>query len=319
MGNEIARVIITGDDHLSSKNRGVHNNYPEESLNYYKYITEVIKSYGCTHCIGAGDFTYGRFHTLEYRNLVEAELERRLNLVNGNYYMIKGNHDIASYGMTEYEFYLRKGLFKPAQNLQVGNLNINMVNFDEYDSTDIKIEDGKENIIITHGYFKFKDTMMPNYGNALILDEYEKWAGISYLICGHIHNEHAFSGKVIKGNRAYDLNVHYLPCLSRPDYMEGNMADTGSVIIIQVYDDNTVNFNRIPIQLLPLEASFNLALKDKEEKHKEAIKIDVKDVVESLDNFERVIGNPEDIINAKTDIDERYRKKAIELLQSALA
>lgn len=319
MANEIARIMITGDDHLSSKNRGVHNNYPEESLNYYKYVTDIIQNYGCTHCIGAGDFTYGRFHTLEYRNLVEAELERRLKLVHGNYYMVKGNHDIASYGMTEYEFYLKKGLFKPAQLIQVGGLNINMVNFEEYDSTDITIENGKENIIVTHGYFKFKDTMMPNYGNAVILDEYEKWAGINYLICGHIHNEHAFSGKVIKGNRAYDLNVHYLPCLSRPDYIEGNMADTGSMIVIQVFDDNTVNYNRIPIQLLPLETSFNLALKDKEEKHKEAIKIDVQDVVDSLDNFERVIGNPEDIINAKTDIDERYRKKAIELLHSALA
>lgn len=319
MPNEIARIMITGDDHLSSKNRGVHNNYPEESLNYYNYVTELLKGYGCTHCIGAGDFTYGRFNTLEYRNSVEEAIENRNKVVNGNYYVIKGNHDIATYGMTEYEFYLSKDKFKGSQLLKVGNLVINMVNFSEYNDTPISIEDGKENIVITHGYFKFKDTLLPNYGDAIILDEFEKWAGINYLICGHIHNEHAFKGQIIKGNRAYDLNVHYLPCLTRPDYIEGNTPEEGSVIVIQVFDDGPVNYNRIPIKLLPLEQSFNLALKDREKKHAESIKIDIKDVVESLDGFERVVGNPEDIINARKDIDERYRKKAIELLHSALA
>lgn len=311
---DIANILICGDSHLGSKNRGSHNNYPEESFYYYKYATDAAIEYKATHFIGLGDLTFGRFGTLDYRILVEKEMERRREALNGNVWEIRGNHDIATYGMTEYTFYLQKGMFRGSENLSIGNLNINMVDYGEYDNTPVNIEMGKTNFLLTHGYFRFKDTNMPPYGEALILDDYSKWFGMDYMISGHIHTEHVFSGNIIKGNEAHEMTVHYLPCNARPAYIKGGMADEGALALISIHSDGTFNYSRIEVPLWDLDKSFNLAVREKEIQHKEDTKVDVSDVVNSLDKFERVVGNPEDIIMGRLDIDIKYRKKAIELL-----
>lgn len=133
-GDIIAKVMIYGDDHLSSKNYGGHRDYPNETLHILKMLTDYAEDNGVTHIIGLGDFTYYRFHTLEYRKKVEEQLERQFRLTHGNRYQLKGNHDEASYGMTEYEYYIAKGLLKPAETINISNiLNINMLNYGDMD------------------------------------------------------------------------------------------------------------------------------------------------------------------------------------------
>lgn len=316
---EIARIIIGGDSHLSSKNRGSHNDYPQESFYYYKYATDVAEYYKATHYIGLGDLTFGRFGTLEYRSMVEQEMERRKKLLNGNVWELRGNHDIATYGITEYTFYLNKKMFRGSENLQIGKFNINMVDYGEYKDKDIIIENDKINFLLTHGYFRFENTQLPPYGEALILDHYEKWFGIDYLICGHIHNEHVFQGDIIKGNEAHGMTVHYLPCNARPAYQKEGMITTGSLVCLILNDDGTYSYNRIEVPLWDLGKSFNLAVREKDAQHKADTKVDVSDVVHSLDKFDRIVGNPEDVIMAKNDIDIKYRMKAVELLKNASA
>lgn len=120
----LATILIYGDIHLNSKNYGGHKDYANESLGYFQKITETAQEIGATHIIGLGDFTFSRFHTLEYRSKVEDELEKQYKLTNGNRFELKGNHDVAGYGMTEYEYYVEKGLLRPSTNLQIGNVNI---------------------------------------------------------------------------------------------------------------------------------------------------------------------------------------------------
>ena len=112
---EIGKILIYGDIHLSSKNYGGHRDYARESLEYFKKITEAVEKHNISCLIGTGDFTFGRFHSLEYRKAVEDELEKQFKLTNGNRYELKGNHDSATYGMTEYEYYTYKGLLKKSE------------------------------------------------------------------------------------------------------------------------------------------------------------------------------------------------------------
>jgi predicted phosphodiesterase len=315
---EIARILVEGDAHLSSKNRGAHRDYPNESLKYFNYVSELAKNYGCTHIVNLGDLTYGRFGTLEYRNLVDEAFRVRNEICNNNFYVIKGNHDSATYGQTEYEYYLNKGVFKGAENLVLGNCNINMVNFGEQDTAPINVDDEHTNIVLTHGYFKFKSTELPPYGEPVILDEFEKWFGVNNIICGHIHKEHIFEGNMIKGDRAVKTTVHYLPCLSRPSY-EADMPTVGAVDIIRVFDDSEPIITRVEIPLLPIEESFNLEQKVSETEHKERVSVDVSDIVKELSDFERVGGDPDNVIRNMEEVDIRYRNRALELLKEAEA
>lgn len=321
---DLARILIYGDIHLNSKNYGAHVNYPVESLHYFKTITDKVEELKATHLIGLGDLTYGRFHALEYREAVEKELRKQYSLVNGNRYELKGNHDKATYGMTEYEYYINKGLLKKSTNLKIGNVNISMVDYNQCFQSPILDASNKDeiNIVLAHNFFKFSDTRIANYGNAIELDYFTKWFGVDYLISGHIHNTEMFEGVIVKGNNGHPMVVHYPGAMTRPSYREGYMDENGTLIMLTIRDNGEMQYDIISIPLWSLDKSFNLHIKEEEKEkkeEKERRRVDISDIVEQLDKHERNIGNPEDIIEAMQGIDGRYKKKAIELLKAGQA
>lgn len=320
---ELARILVYGDLHLSSKNYGAHLDYPKDSLNSLKIITNEAKKYRPTHIIGLGDFSFGRFSSLEYRSAVESELEEQYNICNGNRYELKGNHDSASYGMTEFEYYVLKGLLKPSTNLAIGNVNITMVDSGKYNSTipNIDTSDNMVNIVLMHDYFKFKDSNLPDYGKAIELDNFEKWYGAEIIVGGHIHNSEVFEGLMLKtidgqthGTRVL---VDYLGSMSRPAYREGHTDEVGHILELTIYDDGTYKYDRLDIELPSISETFNLAQKEAEKSKKQdkENRLDIGDIVHRLDQHERNIGNPEDIIMGLDNIPEKYKLKAIELLK----
>ena len=81
---------------------------------------------------------------------------------------LEGNHDSATYGMTEYQFYVQKGLLKRADNIVVENVNISMIDYGKHLKMPIITPDkDMVNIVLAHDYFKFRNTQLPNYGNAI--------------------------------------------------------------------------------------------------------------------------------------------------------
>lgn len=323
MSNIVARIGIYGDLHLSSKAYGAHRDYPKESLQYLRDITELTEKLGFTHLIGLGDLTYGRFHTLEYRNAVDAELSKQYALVKGNRYELFGNHDEASFGMTERDYYISKGLLKPSSALTIGNLHITMVDNGKYKTTTPNIVDSEDciNVILAHDYFKFNNSQTADFGKFIPLDNMESWFGADCLICGHIHKIMNFEGYITRNNtEVHKLQVYYPGCMMRPAYREGYMDDIGQVIYLTLFDDGKMDIDTAQMQLWSLSDSFNLEEKEKE-KATEAEKrnrVDISEVVKQLDMHDRNVGNPEDIIASLDGIDERYKSKAIELLKSAL-
>lgn len=318
MANVVARVLASGDDHFSSKNYGAHRNYPKETLHYMAKITEEIQKRSVTHHIGLGDFSFGRFHTLEYRLEVEKQLAYRHNILGGNEYSLKGNHDSATYGLTEYEYYVKRGIIKPAENLDFGKLKISMVDFGKHNSAKILEPDPNAfNVVFAHDYFKFNSTRLPDYGDAIYLDEFEPWAGIDYLVCGHIHKFHAFSGNICVDKTKKSTGVTYLNCMARPSYIADSMDTEGHMLMFTVYDDGEVEIEQIEIPLLPISESFNLEAREEEAKRKEDRKLDISDIVQNLNSHVRTIGSPEETIMSMVDIDMEYRQAAIRLLREA--
>ena len=82
-------------------------------------------------------------------------------------------------------------------------------------------------------------------------------------------------------------------------------------------DGEKVEAGIIDVPLWALDESFNLEAKAREDEQSKSL-VDISDIVKRLDEHERNIGNPEDLIMSLEDIDIRYRKKAVELLQEAL-
>lgn len=317
-GKLLAKILISGDDHLSSKNHGQHVDYAKESFYYFKMLGDYCKDNQITHWIGLGDLTYGRFTSLEYRDMVEEEFKRQNEILNGNRWILKGNHDSASYGMTEYEYFLKKGYFKGSQLLQIGSLNINMVDYGKYNTTPVLVEDNKQNILLTHGYFAFKGGKY-DFGEPVLLDNMTQWFGIPFMICGHIHSRTLLKGFINKDGQATTTQVHYLPCLSRPSYLMSGNPEKGQVVIITVYE-NRMLYDEIHLDLLPLEESFNLERIKEMQLKKEALEhnhVNLSDIVNKLATYDYSYANPEDIIMSQTQFSLEVRQKACELLKQA--
>lgn len=315
----LARVLVYGDIHLHSKNYGAHRDYPKESLEYFKNITNTAKEIEATHIIGLGDFSYGRFATLEYRQEVQEELKKQYELTHGNRWELKGNHDASTRGMTEYEFYVSQGLLRPSENITIGNVNISMVDYGKHDTTEILADPSMTNIVCAHDYFKFSDTPMPNYGNPIILDYYAKWVNVQYLICGHIHEHNMFTGKISDNHIAKEMIVHYLGCPCRPSYHSEGMQDTGHYSIIDIFEnkEKAAAYNVHEFPLYSIDKSFCLEEMDTAASLAAKKTVDISDVVKRLDQHERVLGDPEALILSMTDIKEEYKQKAIQLLHDA--
>lgn len=322
MSNLLARIGIGGDSHLNSKSYGAHRDYPKESLEYFCEITKTIEELGLTHFIGAGDFTFSRFHSLEFREAVEAQLNKQMELLNGNRYEVFGNHDEAGYGMTERDYYIKKGLIKPSTNFTVGNLHVSMIDYGKLNESEMNIgtEVNAVNIAVAHDFYKFKTTKTADFGKAIILDDLEKLYGLDYLVCGHVHKIMGFDGTITKDNIPHNLHVEYPGCPTRPAYREGYMDNVGHIVVFSLYDDGKVTFEIKEFELWPIDKSFNLELKkeEAEKKLEKENRVDISDIVKQLDLHDRNVGNPEDIIESLKDVPDNYKNKALNLLKSAL-
>lgn len=326
MGEELGRILVYGDPHLSSKNYGAHRDYPKESLDCFRSILNTALEYQVTHLIGLGDFTYGRFHTLEYRDEVERLLKDMYDAVGGRHYELKGNHDSASYGMTEYEYYIKRGWLKAAENINIGNTHLTMVDNGLFGKTapNISLEDGQYNILFAHDFLRFRETQLPNFGSSIELDEMSQLYGLDYIFCGHIHSQLIFEGSIQKSingiTKARKAVVVYTGSLPRPSYKANAMDLVGKLGMITVYSDREPKVDLIDVELLPLEESFNLSLKaaDTLKKEEKEQRVDISDIIGQLSSHRSTVGNPEDIISSLDGIDKRYKDKAIELLKASL-
>ena len=318
----LAKIMVEGDKHFCSKNYGGHREYPRETIYYDNLINKIIEEEGITHYINTGDLSYGRFATLEYRARVDETFAIKRKLLGNNIWVVKGNHDKASYGQTEYEYYCERGDFRPSEALNIGlgtsggGIHIEMKDYG--DKSDFTRVEGAFNLIIGHGYYSMVSDNLPNYGTpSITLDDFKPWSGVDMIIAGHIHNEHMVSGKICDKQ----IKLHYLPCLMRPSYHRDGMPDKGCVDIISVYDDKGPEYERYEIELLPLEVSFDLAAIKEGDDHKlenEHTKIDVADVAKRMEDYVRKASDPVMAVESMEELDPKVKEVAVELLKASI-
>lgn len=306
------KIAVYGDTHVSSKNYGAHRDYAAESLSYYKAVVDIAESEAVDYMCCLGDLTQGRLTTLEYRAAFEKELMRAYNLTQGKHYCLRGNHDIATYGMTERDYYIGRGLLQEPENLFFNGLSLYMCNYGEEDSLVIEPKPNTTTVLLTHNYLRFSDTVLPPYGEPIELDNYTNWYGADLILNGHIHRSSKFSGHIIKDSLAKRTTVMNVGCPCRMSY-ESDMQPNGNVILLTVTYEG-LQLGQRKFELLPIDEAFNLADREAKENLKRLKRGELGLIADTLDNRERFVGDPIAMINAMR-VAQIYKDKAIALLQ----
>lgn len=317
-------VMIFGDVHLYSKNYGSHVNYPQESIDIFRMLTELAKKYSATHMIGLGDFTMGNIESLRYRSLIEDELYKQNEITNSNRYELRGNHDFSSSNMTDYEYYRYwRKLIKYADYIDVGNTRIHLVSYGD-ESKNLEMGD-KYNIVCAHNYLRFEDTAMADfYGNSYIkLDDKYDWFGIDCLFCGHIHEEHEFSGLMysdITKSNCKEVAVYYPGCPTRPGYKK-NLDNQGHAVILHIDENTEPKIEIVDFDLKPAEEIFTVSetnMRDVVKIMNQQESINIDDITDSLCKYNNKFGSIIDAIDSIEGFSQQAKDKAKSLYMQVL-
>jgi predicted phosphodiesterase len=317
------KILIVGDNHLSSSNRSNHADYSDEAYQCLLNIVEIAEEQDIDLYIDLGDISYGKFN-LDYRAKVEALYERLNKVTHGKCLSVRGNHDMSLKNISEWEYYtLHRKMFNNLDNFTDGLIEVSRVedgymtvDLDlcrlhlidyKHEDVDLHIADGKSNYVCMHNYVKFKDTAMPNFGTAIELDFKEGWYGVDAIFCGHVHRHKLFKGEMFKDGHGKNVNVIYPGAIVRTNY-EDDMDEEGHIVLLD--NTNEQEMTDISIPWIPEEDAFLIADIIKEQK-----KVDVSDIVKNLNDKERTIGNPIEAIQNMADYKQEYKDKAIALLQ----
>ena len=288
----------------------MHKDYAKESLEAFaltnKKAKELKKQGRKVGIIGIGDLTFENFTSTRYRRKVEKLLEERMKITNGNFWEVKGNHDVQSNEMSEYEFYEDKGYFKHERFIEDNGIKIWLADYydDLKEVLGSEKHDGELNILIAHKHIMWKNSKMgyfgKNYKDYTLIDDNKIFEGLNYIICGHIHTPFIDKGKVYGDGTC---KLIYQGCASRPN--QDNLYEQCSWVFIDTDEQEVMQeFYELP----KLDEVFNLV---KAEIGKTKGKVVIADILNKLDNYK--VGN-NDIVQMIKGIDtnKEYKEKAIE-------
>ena len=264
MSNDMSKILIIGDLHISDRFSGRHLDYLENCFECLEMITQSIKDKGITHLICLGDWIgQGQAE----KNLNKRPILLRLmqvlqewnELTNNNVYSLKGNHDIGR-GMTDYDFLVGAKLLKHAETLDIQSCRFHLFDYGSEDRM-ITIDEDKSNIGCFHTNLLIEGlTSWYQAGVGRELSTLHNLSGIEYAIAGHIHNP---SPRVVStsilGN---DINLFYPGCITRPKY-EPNLWDHVFGVIVTTTDNGTA-LDFIKYDLKPFKEIFKEEIAEEE-------------------------------------------------------
>ena len=318
MSDKIKKILIVGDNHLSSSNRSNHTDYARESLDCLKEIQSITESEHIDYYVDLGDISYGKFE-LSYRAEVEKVYEDRFKSTNGNIISARGNHDISNKNISEWEYYTKHrkiinnceclhSVSEGYRYFDTLNIRWHIIDFGHED-VKLEIGDGMYNIVCAHNFFKFSDTNIANYGTAIELDYKEDWFGIDLLIVGHIHKNTMIKGTMKKDGKSKEVMVYYPGSIVRTDFIK-DLPECGTVVMVTARDGEEPEITLLDVPWIPQDEAFQIGDIIKEKK-----KINIDDVVAKLNDTERNVGDPEVAVRNLTGFKQEYKDKALELLR----
>lgn len=250
------KILVIGDMHISDRFSGRHVNYLENCFDCLNMIEQSIKEKGITHLVCLGDWIgIG----LAEKNLKERSsllrliqvLQRWNNLLNGNVYSLRGNHDIGK-NMTDYDFFVSIGLLKHVKQLDIGSCRFHMFDYGE-ETRQIEVDENGYNIGCFHTNLLIEGvTTWYRGGEGVELSTLTNLRGVDIAIAGHIHNPSLRMVTTSIGDN--DINLFYPGCPTRPRF-EPNMWDKTYGVIFQT-DDVTTTLDLFEYQLKPFDEVF---------------------------------------------------------------
>ena len=315
----MAKILIVGDLHLSSSNRGRHHNYPEYTLGFLRDITKLCKEHQITHLIDLGDLSYGNFR-LAYRHRVEQILEEQFNLVNGERYTVHGNHDVDASGISEHDYYsMHRGLLKITDQLDPApNLRFHFIPEGQAQKRQLEILDGAINIVLGHDYFIFNNSQMPNYGDVNLIEQMPQWYNTDMAILGHIHEFHELEGEIVNeiGDRK-PYKVLYPGSPGITTFKKNMVDDKSRYILIDTgngSDSGEVTITILEVARAPHEEVFKEAQVKLESN--ERVEYDIRDILQDIDSKE-VVGTDIRNLVLAANADDQVKNRAVEILDLA--
>ena len=315
----MAKILISGDLHLSSSNRGRHHDYPNYTLGILRDITTLCKEHDVTHLIDLGDFTYGNFR-LSYRQRVEQILEEQFALVNGERYTLYGNHDVDASGISEHDYYTKyRGLLKVVDRLDPAeNLRLHFVPEGQAKKKQLEIQEDAINIVLGHDYFIFTNSQMPNYGDVNLVEQMHHWYGTDMAILGHIHEHHELEGEIVSAEGERKLYKVLYPGAPGITTFKKNMVDSKSRYVLidtgEGNDPNEVTITILEVARAPHEDVFKEAKAILETA--ERTEYNIRDILQDIDSKEIVGSDVRELVLA-AEVDDQVKNRAIELLDLA--
>jgi predicted phosphodiesterase len=256
------RVLIVGDLHISDRFTGRHKDYLQNCFDCLDMIEKSIVENKVTHLICLGDWIgIGQAEkTLRKRsNLMRLllVLKRWNDMLDGNVYSLKGNHDIGG-NTTDFDLMVTLGYLKNVDKLDIDGCRIHMFNYGE-ETRQIEIDDNKSNIGCFHSNLLIEgETTWYRGGVGVELSSLDNLYGISMAIAGHIHNPSPRTTKT--SIRDMGVSLIYPGCPTRPR-LEPNMWDTTLGVILKI-EGNIVLPDYIRYKLKPYEEIFNEVIQE---------------------------------------------------------
>ena len=216
MAQKEYNIGIIGDLHLDDRKVGKHKDYLANCLYVLDRIDELITQKALTHLILLGDIFGNTQHVVQRQStrvLFTQYFARWNKQLQGHLYAVKGNHDQGAY-TTDFDLLCAAGLVQTPSEADIGEYRFHFLTYGETDRK-IQLAQGKENVVLAHAQFMIEgQTDYIRAPGGQELSDMLNLAGVSLVVCGHIHNpSYNYLSTSIGGNKVY---LYYPGCPTRP-------------------------------------------------------------------------------------------------------
>lgn len=285
-------ALILGDLHISDRYSGRHTDYWQNCVDVLNMLTAEIEKGGYTHIFLLGDLvglTDKNMKTRDGLLYLMRTLQHWGDIVKGNLYSVRGNHDIGG-KLTDFEMFVSLGLIKTAPYVDIGCLRMHLI---DYGDERRVIE---RNTTYTNGYdialmhtnlqVEGKTTWF-RAGDGIELSSLNNLQGVDVVVCGHIHNT---SPAMVQTSIGNDTVVLFYPgCPTRPKWDKNIWESTYGVVVNVDEETNNVGLDLHEFKLKPSSEIFKSSLDDVEvEELQEDSRVDIgvlTSILEELSNY----------------------------------
>ena len=251
------KVGLIGDLHFTDKPVGKFIDYFEVCKDVAEKISQMIISENLTHLFLAGDLVGvsngdNTMRTNAARLWLIQMFAQWSQLLNGNLYCLRGNHDGGAH-TCDFDILMGAMLIKHVDYVDCGAFRIHMIDYgDDNRSLDLS-DDSKVHVAFMHSHLTVenKTNFIPFQGGTE-LSTMRNLKGCEIVACGHIHNPSL--GYVSTSIEGEDVHLIYLGCPTRAS--SNDRWDKTQVLVLETDEVNGVT------NAMQKVITFNLPPKD---------------------------------------------------------